>query len=908
MRAKIWRKLRGGVWASGLPLLIAVFASAIVLTLSYSTSVVPVPPAGAAEGTPNLTGWGWSSNVGWVSVNCANTAGGCAGGEWGLELEPEVNGKRYISGYAWNDKIGWIRFDQLGPYPGQAADNTVQDAAYLNVADGRILGFARACNVFESDCFGTLKPDTERGGWDGWISLGRTDSVAGTNPPASPAQTVYGVQAVRSLAGNNTSIDIDFKYFAWGQTIIGWLNMAPMTGVGITCLNCDGAPPMVTLSANPASLVSSGNTTLTWTTQNADICTASGGWSGAKDRNGGSQSPISVPQTTTFIIECTNQVGRAVAEVTVTVGADDNLLSVILAGNGTGKVQSTAPNTSDILCQNFNPVVNTCVHGYSLSPIVNASLSSAVNADDSSRFEGWFGDTQGAFCSTSNCNSLVMNQDRDVFAVFNRGADPVLTIIKVGDGDGTVSTPIGPVSCGLGCDSVSVSMPRGISVNISQNAAAGSTFGGWSGDCAGTGACSVTMSGVPGDRTVVVRFDATVAPTTFELTVNISGDRSGEVDSSPAGINNCTSGSCKASFNQNQLVSLTPTYDSNTVNVAWTGCETIDNDVCRVTMDQAQEVTAEFSCASGCGGGGDAELTIQMTGSGTGQVKRSDGLVLCDKTGTATKSCTVDNGSSIGDLLFSNTGTISASGQFQDWSGCSAGSSGANCNYNISNSDQTVTADFGDGNPPGCTPGVDCFCDLNPTDPTCDGDPSCTPGVDCVCDLDPLDPSCALPQCIANASVLGLNNKTFDFSLSQAVQGTLRINITTSGAVKVNINTVATEINNSDKSGAYTDHVICPKDGSATPATPCSNELLDLDVNNTTYNGIRFWIYGPSQGGVGTDSVYYDCNGANGERGCKVTAEITGTGANCTTNTVPVDYYVKYKHGNIQPTKAGPTN
>lgn len=67
-------------------------------------------------------------------------------------------------------------------------------------------------------------------------------------------------------------------------------------------------PPTVSLAAQPASVASGGTTSLSWSTTNAESCTASGGWSGNKSTSGtASVGPIS--QATSFTLQCFNSVG-----------------------------------------------------------------------------------------------------------------------------------------------------------------------------------------------------------------------------------------------------------------------------------------------------------------------------------------------------------------------------------------------------------------------------------------------------------------------------------------------------------------------------------------------------------------------------------------------------------------------
>ena len=67
-----------------------------------------------------------------------------------------------------------------------------------------------------------------------------------------------------------------------------------------------------------------------------------------------------------------------------------------------------------------------------------------------------------------------------------------LTVALAGSGAGTVASSPAGVNCGSDC---SENYSSGVSVTLTANPAAGSTFAGWSGGgCSGTGTCTVTMS------------------------------------------------------------------------------------------------------------------------------------------------------------------------------------------------------------------------------------------------------------------------------------------------------------------------------------------------------------------------------------------------------------------------------
>lgn len=186
----------------------------------FSEKYLAVPVEASAA--HNVSGWAWSSNMGWISFNSKNcdangdgfsegTPSGCppagtAIGDYGVTVA--FNGD--MSGYAWSDNIGWISFN--------AADlaSCPQTPCFpkINRSTGILSGWARACaGTVNGNCAGGPRTD----GWDGWIHL------RGFTSEASP--TEYGV----SLTG------CVWDGYAWGSDVLGWIRFqntsAPSYGV-----------------------------------------------------------------------------------------------------------------------------------------------------------------------------------------------------------------------------------------------------------------------------------------------------------------------------------------------------------------------------------------------------------------------------------------------------------------------------------------------------------------------------------------------------------------------------------------------------------------------------------------------------------------------------------------------------
>ncbi len=86
----------------------------------------------------------------------------------------------------------------------------------------------------------------------------------------------------------------------------------------------DGAPaPTVSLAVEPDAIGPGQTTTLTWTSNNATSCMASGGWSGNKTLSG-TERTEALLEATEFELTCSGAGGQASSNATVSIDADAN--------------------------------------------------------------------------------------------------------------------------------------------------------------------------------------------------------------------------------------------------------------------------------------------------------------------------------------------------------------------------------------------------------------------------------------------------------------------------------------------------------------------------------------------------------------------------------------------------------
>jgi hypothetical protein len=183
------------------------YKTALILLLSFFIFLLAVSTI--ADSSDNVSGFAWSSNIGWISFN--NTSGGGAT-NYGVNINLSTG---VLDGYAWSrgtdanlGGIGWISFNRSDTGAPPAAPDYGTYLARVDLGSGQISGWARAL------AYG--------GGWDGWIKLAGNglswngSQCTGTNDYQNTNQCNWGVKI-------NTS-DSSFSGYAWSDMVIGWIS------------------------------------------------------------------------------------------------------------------------------------------------------------------------------------------------------------------------------------------------------------------------------------------------------------------------------------------------------------------------------------------------------------------------------------------------------------------------------------------------------------------------------------------------------------------------------------------------------------------------------------------------------------------------------------------------------------
>ena len=211
-----------------------------------------------------------------------------------------------------------------------------------------------------------------------------------------------------------------------------------------------------------------------------------------------------------------------------------------------------------------------CTEIYDLGTVVSLTATPDANYD----FGGWTG-----ACSGTGACSVTMTAARTVGATFTIQR----FMLTVGAPTHGTITATG-INCGTGGADCTEIYDYGTVVPLTATPDTGYNFGGWAGDCSGTGACSLTMTVA---RAVGAIF--TIQRHTLTVTAPTNGTITG------TGITCGTGGStCSATYDYGTVVPLTATPDTGYSLSAWTGACT-GTGACSVTMTAARTVGATFA-------------------------------------------------------------------------------------------------------------------------------------------------------------------------------------------------------------------------------------------------------------------------------------------------------------------------
>lgn len=175
--------------------------------------------------------------------------------------------------------------------------------------------------------------------------------------------------------------------------------------------------------------------------------------------------------------------------------------------------------------------------------------------------------------------------------------------------------------------------------------------------------------------------DGTAPPVSYTLTVTPSGTGSGNVSSSPSGIQ-CGS-DCSEAYTAGTAVTLTATPATGSTFGGWSGACSGTASTCSVSMNASSYVTAAFTQTSTT-----RVVTVTKSGSGSGSISSSPTGLSCAATGCTTASANFPSTTAI-----TLTATAATGSTFGSWSGACSGSY-STCSLAAGTSALNVTATF----------------------------------------------------------------------------------------------------------------------------------------------------------------------------------------------------------------------
>ncbi|MES3005950.1 MAG: hypothetical protein V4664_03320 [Patescibacteria group bacterium] len=251
--------------------------------------------SGSGTSTKYLTGFAWSSNIGWISVRGSN---------YSVQVSPTGA----LSGYSWSPNIGWVSFNPADVSSCPSGNGPC--SPNIDLLTGAITGWARACSGTQTgNCSGAERTD----GWAGWIHL------SGSNH-ASPQTDGNGGLTYYPATSR-------LKGYAWGSDVVGWINFNGVTVItnndpivdpeeyGPEDDSSSGLPPVISLfKMIPNTVQKDQSCTMNWEVVEAEDCTISGqGYTEAYDVSLPTGSDLTAPITSaqSYTLTCSNAAGSS---------------------------------------------------------------------------------------------------------------------------------------------------------------------------------------------------------------------------------------------------------------------------------------------------------------------------------------------------------------------------------------------------------------------------------------------------------------------------------------------------------------------------------------------------------------------------------------------------------------------
>ena len=310
--------------------ILSLCALLMVILIAYKSYT----PHVSAQGTPTVytagpvTGWLWSTNVGWISLSCFNAGQGCTSGQplpanhYGVFQQADGS---WI-GHAWSDTLGWLQF---GVTPPNCDTSLTSPSCISKVIGNQLYGYAHFVNA-------TTNPTP---GFDGWVSFNANNDhdLVNTGVPV-PSSTSYGFTFSAPI-GMTGTMSVQTGSLAWeGDSVVGWLAPvgiiapAPCSGSTCTALTLAASPNPVgpnyevalTIGApTPTNFGGGAPTAVSWQVGSGSVQTIWKDTTGTTIPLSGITCPSSANATTNINVDAITASITAQTNVTFTVTCND---------------------------------------------------------------------------------------------------------------------------------------------------------------------------------------------------------------------------------------------------------------------------------------------------------------------------------------------------------------------------------------------------------------------------------------------------------------------------------------------------------------------------------------------------------------------------------------------------------
>jgi len=343
----------------------------------------------------------------------------------------------------------------------------------------------------------------------------------------------------------------------------------------------------------------------------------------------------------------------AAKAVTATFNLGKRELKVLKKGSGTGEVTSSP---AGIKCG------STCAFVFGEGQTITLTGTPTGETEPVK----WSGCDSVA---AENKCVVTMSAAREVTAIFNLPSY-MLTIAKLGNGSGTVTSSPAGIECGSTCTEGFV---KGSKVTLKGTPGLHTEAVKWAGcDEIKEGACVVTMSAA---REVTAFFALEPQYVEYTVNLNVKGTGTGSVQSFPPGIS-CP-GDCSQAYVFKTPVTLIATAGTGSEFAHWAGGSCSGSGPCERKINSDRTVNAVFSAV------GNRTLTVSKAGSGQGVVTSKPTAIECG----GTCSTELDASTKVALHAVATPGST-----FSGWSG--EGCSGTGPCKVLMNEARNVTATF----------------------------------------------------------------------------------------------------------------------------------------------------------------------------------------------------------------------